>query len=269
MTKAGAQVSLGDLAHAWVSCIKCNLGEERDTRRALQVFGNWRGTDRHNPDLRPVMFITDSPRRGDEMAAMNITWKPGQLFDTWLDSHRIQRAYVTSAVLCRPCVPYIVRETGEQKIDDRGEPVFLDTQPREVNTEACRSRLLAEIYTVDPVIIVPMGSWALQALMGKSPQKMEAEHGRLREVGIPGQGFVPKLTSRGAWLRKSKGTWHWPVERRKVLYPVLPLLGPHYILQEAGGDVRDGKEIPVNTQLLEKARDAITLLANLYHQLTE
>ena len=96
----------------------------------------------------------------------------------------------------------------------KGVPVlrYKDEPPTPIHKNACRPRLLEEIYLVDPIVIVGLGGPACEALLGHSIT-ITRDRGETSQIAIPGASYRPVLTEkRQQWLRKnSEGEWHAPV----------------------------------------------------------
>ncbi len=242
------------LHQAWSQCRGCNLCQERQN----VVFGDG------NPDSQ-IMIIGEAPGETEDKYGLPFIGAAGQLLDQYLaqssdkehvqeifeklisarssrdkDGHRVElrnellnEVYFTNAVMCRP-------------------PENRDPIPKEL--EACRTRLLEQIYLVDPVLILTAGRIATEALVGRKVSITQSR-GELFDIEIPG-----KLHS-----------------DQKLRYPVLAILHPSYLLRkndfrQKGGDgaktyndfVRSmnvidkfnemhfGKEIPATRPKMEK-----------------
>jgi uracil-DNA glycosylase len=218
-----ARKPLPVLRDEWEKCCRCELGRKRQKHKGHVVFGGYYGLYAGQPDVRCVMFIGESPNKWDERNGDVFASREGEIFKYWVHHHQLMNVYTSNGVLCRNQEPYMDRDTNEQKVNDDGSLAWVDRPPAPEHTRECRARLYEEIYIVDPVLIITLGGYALQAVFGGTMQNIDNEHGKLRELEIPGNGVVPLLTPKGKWGRRSKGVWNWPTEQRMVKYPVIPL----------------------------------------------
>jgi DNA polymerase len=189
----------------WSNCQACGLCEYRTN----VVFGYG------NPNAQ-VMIIGEAPGAREDMQGVPFVGDSGQLLDQFLayssvrpeviecvedlnsmrnDDDRVpyrkklrelllQEFYFTNVVMCRP-------------------PENRDPIPKEM--EACRARLIEQIYTVDPVLILTTGGTATTALVGKKVS-ITSQRGEMFDVELPGR-IGP------------------------VRYPVLALLHPSFLLR--------------------------------------
>lgn len=206
------------LHQSWSQCRGCNLCQERQN----VVFGDG------NPDSQ-VMIIGEAPGETEDKYGLPFIGAAGQLLDLYLgqaswrediqnlidnvnsarrsdekEGYRrelrgklLEEVYFTNAVMCRP-------------------PENRDPIPKEL--EACRPRLLEQIYLVDPVLILTAGRIATEALLGKKVSITQSR-GELFDIEIPGK-LHPE---------------------QKLKYPVLAILHPSYLLRkndfrQKGGD---------------------------------
>lgn len=203
------------LNQAWANCQGCNLCRERNN----VVFGYG------NPDAQ-IMIIGEAPGETEDRIGYPFIGAAGQLLDlylgqaswkeeviTLLDSvngarnvgdknglrfelrqQLLEEVYFTNVVMCRP-------------------PENRDPIPKEL--EACKSRLLEQIYLVDPVIILTAGRIATEALIGRKVSITQMR-GELFDVEVPGK-------------------------IQPIRYPVLAILHPSFLLRkndfrQRGGD---------------------------------
>lgn len=197
--------ALLQLHQAWYNCQACGLCQERTNT----VYGYG------NPDAQ-LMVVGEAPGETEDRYGVPFIGAAGQLLDLYLgqvswredvqiiidhingskkqadkdDNRRQLReillgdTYFTNIVMCRP-------------------PENRDPIPKEI--EACKPRLLEQIYTVDPVLIVAAGRIATEALIGKKVAITQAR----------GELFDVEFTGRIHPLR----------------YPVLAVLHPSYLLR--------------------------------------
>lgn len=79
---------------------------------------------------------------------------------------------------------------------------------------------MEELYILDPLLIIALGSEVADVLTGKGGD-MYKQHGDIGVVEVPGITHVPALTPKGAWIRKVKGKLHLPTERRVLRYALM------------------------------------------------
>jgi DNA polymerase len=193
------------LRHAWADCHACGLCNERQQT----VFGYG------NPDA-PVMIIGEAPGENEDRLGDPFVGAAGQLLDQYL-------AYVSARDEVQDCVATLNKLRNE---DDRfayrrklrellledyyftnivmcRPPENRDPIPKEI--DACRARLIEQIYTVDPVVVVAAGGNAATALVGKKIS-ITSQRGELLDIDIPGK-VLP------------------------VRYPLMPVLHPSYLLR--------------------------------------
>jgi uracil-DNA glycosylase len=131
--------SMGDLAavaRSMDGCTRCRLSGSR-TRI---VFGN--GTS--SADL---MFVGEAPGREEDEQGLPFVGAAGQLLTKIIEAMGMQRedVYIVNTVACRP-------------------PENRNPQPDEVAT--CRPFLQEQIRLVAPRVIVALGTFATQAILG-------------------------------------------------------------------------------------------------------
>ena len=205
---------LSAMQQAWSRCEACQLCQTRTN----VVFGYG------NPDAQ-VMIVGEAPGENEDRSGRPFVGQAGMLLDQYLsqvsarddvistaeelssikgksaaaEQRRnecrillrdllVQEFYFTNVVMCRP-----TDEEGGNR----------DPIPKEI--EACRSRLLEQIYTVDPVIIIAAGRIASEALIGKK-LSITSARGEIFDVEFRGRGL-------------------------DIKYPVLAILHPSYLLR--------------------------------------
>ena len=209
------QQYLNAMYQAWSGCTACGLCQDRQQ----VVFGYG------NPNAQ-VMIIGEAPGENEDRQGLPFIGAAGHLLDQYL-------AFVSAREEVQECVKTLNKLRSE---DDRyayrrqlrdllledyyftnvvmcRPPENRDPIPKEL--EACRVRLIEQIYTVDPVVIVSAGSIATTALVGKKVS-ITSQRGELLDIEIPGR-VVP------------------------VKYPLMPVLHPSYLLRkndfnQKGGD---------------------------------
>lgn len=209
--------ALGWLQNSWSNCQGCGLCQERKN----VVFGYG------NPNAQ-VMIIGEAPGETEDLEGVPFVGAAGQLLDLYLGQasfreeiqnlidevnsarrqdekialrrklrdNLLDEVYFTNVVMCRP--------------PDNRDPI-----PKEM--EACRTRLMEQIYLVDPVIILTAGRIATEALV-KKKISITQSRGELFDVEVPGR-------------------------IQPITYPVLAILHPSYLLRkndfrQKGGDAQ-------------------------------
>lgn len=237
---------LGELQTAWAQCQGCALREERRN----VVFGHGQAEpaplyDKSGAVISMgglVMIIGEAPGENEDKFGIPFIGQAGQLLDIYLGTASarddvieayeyvsstqrmpeeernkwksqlktllLQEFYFTNIVMCRP-------------------PENRDPNPKEI--EACRTRLLEQIYTIDPVFVIAAGKIAAEALVGKKVSITQAR-GELYDVEFQGRGTTFR-------------------------YPVMPVLHPAYLLRK-----NDFRQVGGDT---EKTRDDFIKLMNL------
>lgn len=215
------------LHQEWSECQACDLGVSRVQVGGAFVFGEG--------DPGGVMFIGEGPGKDEEVQSQPFVGVTGQFLRDMIKELSFDRFYLTNAVCCRSW-GYKYDNQGNRLIrknrrTKQEEYVVQDEAPKPTQMLACSPRLMQQIYTVDPVLIVTLGGTAAEAVLGRSV-KILTESGTLQHALIPGAGSVPSLTPKGAWARKvgAKGsrTLIAPIVQNKVGYPVIPLVHPAF-----------------------------------------
>lgn len=237
---------LGALQSAWAHCQGCPLALER--RNTVFGHGQTEPVPLYDKSGAPVsmgglvMIVGEAPGENEDKYGIPFIGQAGQLLDQYLatasarddvieafeyvsstqrmpeeDRNRwksnlkallLQEYYFTNIVMCHP-------------------PENRDPNPKEM--EACRARLLEQIYTIDPVFIVAAGKIAAEAIIGKKVSITQAR-GELMDVEFQGRGTTFR-------------------------YPVMPVLHPAYLLRK-----NDFRQVGGDT---EKTRDDFIKLMNL------
>jgi uracil-DNA glycosylase family protein len=136
---------LDDLAAAAQGCRGCELYRAADQA----VFGQGSRTAR-------VVLVGEQPGDQEDKAGMPFVGPAGKLLDRALVAAGIDRemAYVTNAV---KHFKFTRAERGKRRIHKT---------PSRTEVVACRPWLLAELTTVEPELIVLLGSTAAKSLLG-------------------------------------------------------------------------------------------------------
>lgn len=169
---------------SWRECVRCNLCTERNVP---PIFG------RGNPESR-LMIVGEAPGATEEEMGKVFVGRSGCYLQDCLFYLGLSEkdVYLTNAVACRP-------------LDNR--------TPLVSEVSSCNVRLQEEIYAIDPLIIVALGTTAAKALLGS-----------------------------GASLTKHQGKLSWANVRSRVLdktplyYPVMVTWHPSFLLRTYGQD---------------------------------
>jgi uracil-DNA glycosylase len=209
----------------WKDCHACGLCQDRtqivfgqgNLDAQVMIIGEAPG---ENEDRQGVPFIGQagqilhqflgdvSARREVIDAYLAVSAKnssPGDIKKARADLHGLllEEFYFTNIVMCRP--------------PDNRDPI-----PKEM--EACRSRLLEQIYTVDPVVIVAAGRIAAQALLSKNAS-ITAIHGQIFDVEFKGRAVTYR-------------------------YPMMAILHPSYIMRRNDFRQKGGEAAQTRDNLL-------------------
>lgn len=230
-----ARKSLARLREEWQNCTACELGRRRDALGGSFVFGE--GV------TGGIMFIGEGPGKDEEEQGRPFIGKSGMLLRRILARLGVVDYYISNTVACRSCEP--ITDAAGTPLMTKAYPnrpamiKYQDRAPIKRQTEACRPRLMEEIYLVDPVVIVSLGGQAAQMLTDSTLSILK-ERGVAREISVPGAAEVPNLTPKGAWLRKGKGVTNpKPTEQNEVRYLMIPTVHPAFVLRRANDFSRD------------------------------
>ena len=181
------------------------------------MFGNGNA----NADL---MFIGGAPGDDEDKEGEPFVGASGEIFDALLSAVNLTRAdvFTTNIVMCHPP---------------------LDRKTAGAERKACAERVYRQIYLVDPLIIVPVGAVAMEALMGKEWSGITVKHGQRGEIIIPGQ------------------------YEKAVPYSAIPILCPAHILKKDTVDPATNKWRPQGPA--EKTLDDLELITDIATQLRE
>jgi uracil-DNA glycosylase len=242
-------VTLPAIEENWSECQECDLGVSRIQVGGSFVFGEG--------DDRGVMFIGEGPGKDEEAHGRPFIGRSGQFLRDMLKELEFKRYYITNAVCCRSW-DYAYDNQGNKLTrknwkTKKEEYVVKDDTPKPSQMLACRPRLWHQVYAVDPVLIVTLGGSAAESVLGRSV-KIQAENGTLQKVSIPGAGFIPQLTPKGAWARKVRGQLIAPYKQNLVTYPVIPIIHPAFAAANRK-DRRLGSPMHHFVSGLQKARN--------------
>lgn len=225
--RPSAKVTLPMLHDAWSECQACDLGVSRVQVGGSFVFGEGA--------TGGIMFIGEGPEGTDEVQGRPFTSESGRFLRGVLQGLGLKSYYLTNAVCCRSW-DYAYDTQGNKivykdKKTHKEEMIIRDQAPKPAQRKACLPRLAQHIYTVDPVLIVALGGAAAETLLGRSVS-IQAESGTIQNIRLPGAGYIPQLTPKGAWARSSgaKAGRHLvaPIKQNEVTYPLMPLISPSY-----------------------------------------
>ena len=210
------------LQQLWAGCEACPLSKERKNT----VFG-W-----GNPDSQ-IMVIGEAPGEQEDAHGVPFVGQAGQILHQFLGDVSARQDVVNAylAVTAKKQPPAVLAKAKMDLMDLLGQEFYFtnvvmcrppenrDPIPKEI--EACRARLLEQIYIVDPVIIVAAGRIASEALLGKKIS-ITQNRGDLRDMEFVGRGVTYR-------------------------YTVMPVLHPSYILRrndfnQAGGEAASTRD---------------------------
>ena len=200
---------LSEAYDEWKDCTKCPLHEARNN----VVFGSG------HPDA-DIMVIGEGPGEGEDKKGWPFIGDSGKLLQSMVSGVGLDwdDLYVTNVVACRP-------------------PQNRD--PTAAEKEACSPRLHDIIYIVDPLVIVTVGKYALNALVSGRSRGIETEQGNL--FSSPSPSFRITGERNGAEIpgvvfpmKKSDGV-------HRLEYDVIPIFHPSYILRTDSYDKRTEK----------------------------
>jgi uracil-DNA glycosylase family 4 len=166
--------SLAEFEKQIHNCAHCPLGKER-TRI---VFGVG------NPHAE-IVFVGEAPGREEDLQGVPFVGRAGKLLDQLLAEVGFTRddIYICNVLKCRP-------------------PENRDPEPLEI--EACKPYLLTQLSIIRPKILVCVGRFAAQALMGLK-ESMKALRGRL----FSWEGAQVLVTYHTAYYLRNQSEIHW------------------------------------------------------------
>lgn len=219
-----ARRTLDMVREEWDSCRRCSLGQRRETEKGAFVFGEGAPNG--------IMFVGEGPGWQEERDGRPFLGKSGNLLRRALSVLGIDDvSYITNVVACRSC---------EHATDNLGIPIFRerrgvklpqwkDVSPPTPAVEACLPRLQEEIYLVDPVVVVTLGTPAGESLLSRSV-RITKERGVPQQFSIPGAAWMPSLTEKTRTWRRDANK-KLIVEPNEVRYLLVPTLHPAYVLR--------------------------------------
>ncbi|MEO0592069.1 MAG: uracil-DNA glycosylase [Myxococcota bacterium] len=186
LSSTGAD-GLADVRAVLGECTRCPLHRGRGTI----VFGVG------DPQAR-LMFIGEAPGRDEDLQGEPFVGRAGQLLTRMIAAMSLRRddVYIANIVKCRP-------------------PRNRDPEPNEVHS--CEPFLKAQIRAIEPEVIVALGKYAAQTLLGR-----KTPISRLRGTWSSYEGIALMPTFHPAYLLRN------PAEKRPVwqdLQAVMERLG--------------------------------------------
>lgn len=211
------------LYQKWYGCHQCALGENRDFETGGNpdiVFGD-------GDPSAPIMIVGEAP--GDEEQSTGIPFfgPSGMLLNELMaqasldpDVMKRYKAYASSNK-SQPKFEEFQTYMMQWRKDRFFTTNIVSCRPPENRTptnleiKACWSRLHNIIYIVDPILIIAVGGSALKALLGMQNITITKARGVLHEANIQGRF-------------------------RKIVYPVMPIFHPSFLLRTADHQVESG-----------------------------
>jgi uracil-DNA glycosylase len=201
----------------WSSCQSCGLGKTREERivKDLRGLQNTPSPVLATPSKKEL-FVLAGPV-GEVEEATSEAWRS--------DKYRVLKEalevlgisyHLSHSLPCRPCAAQ--KEADGSLVLRKGLPVWRDVEPPVDAYGACRGRALEEIYLVDPLLILMVGTTASRVLGVKAAAE---DRGKVFTVKVPGKTTTPSLTPKGAWGRKVRGEFVRPTIPYEVDYPAL------------------------------------------------
>jgi uracil-DNA glycosylase family 4 len=176
-----------------------------------------------------LMLIGEGPGAREEEEGKPFVGKSGQFLQFILKQLRVTNYYLTNAVACRSCAP-VFDSLGRPILGRDGNQRISDEAPTPVQAEACRPRLLEQIYIVDPILIISLGGAAAATLTGKSISVKE--RGTFKQVEVPGVWCNAVFTEKKKqWIRKVGGKLVAPTEQNHVSYLAMLTVHPSFALR--------------------------------------
>ncbi|MGH9458755.1 MAG: uracil-DNA glycosylase [Thermoanaerobaculia bacterium] len=135
--EAGSFATIPELEAFAKGCRSCNLCETR----TQVVFGSG------NPNA-DLMFIGEAPGRDEDAAGLPFVGRAGKLLTDIIGAMKLRRedVYIANVIKCRP-------------------PENRNPEPDEI--ESCRPFIRRQIELIAPKVIVTLGKFAAQSLLGR------------------------------------------------------------------------------------------------------
>ena len=238
---------LKQLYDKWYGCTKCPLGELRacDGKQDI-VFGEG------NPDAS-ILIVGEAPGEEEEATGIPFVGKAGQLLNQILaftsDNPDIRKAQDDYTRISHSDFNQKKIKSYHSYIEEWRHTEFFVTNavackppegatPTSDQIKACWDRLWNIIYIVDPWLIVACGNSALAATLRKVQVRITEARGRIYDVEFPGH-VGP------------------------VMYPVVPVFHPSYLLRKADWNVQGG-DYAKTVKDWRKALKAVDFLKERY-----
>lgn len=143
------------------------------------------------PCPAPIAFVGEEPGNVELQEGRGFVGPSGQLL--WMLAERAgfdrDNVWVTNAMLCKA-----------RQIKLPSGAVIPKATVKAQAAAACRGRLLAEMALVDPVVIVPLGNWALWALSDIPKSRIFAYRGSRLDVDL--RALLEKVKAGTARVQK-------------------------------------------------------------------
>lgn len=209
----------------WSNCSACELGEIRKIYSTQEVergappidivFGDG------NPDTADILIVGEAPGEEEKEYQVPFVGASGELLNQLIasttDDEKLKEFYREYNRKSRKSKKEI-DSFMETMVEYRRQRFFITNavccQPPENRTPTineiaqCWDRLWNTIYIIDPILIITLGSTALAAVTRRANAKVSKDRGHLFDVKLPGRF----------------GT---------VVYPVVPIYHPSYLLRKA------------------------------------
>jgi uracil-DNA glycosylase family 4 len=152
--------SMGDLHQILLEegCRACSLGFQEGLNGCCVSRGNY---------LTKRMIIGEAPGKYEDAQSEPFVGPAGQLLNKILDSvgfNHEEDFYITNVVLCRPIA---AKGSGKENYT-----------PRQEQRNKCRPYLEAQIRMISPLLIVPLGKPATEAILGVKGIRMGNYRGK-------------------------------------------------------------------------------------------
>ena len=134
-----------------------------------------------------IAFVGEEPGKTEVRKGLGFVGPSGRLLWETLGpacGFTRNQIWVTNAALCRSEIIKL----------SNGAELLRDTV-QQLATECCEQRLLNELFVVDPVVVVPLGSIALRQITGITAASIYAYRGSRTEINL---GALAELVRRGA-----------------------------------------------------------------------
>ena len=200
---------LYDIEQEWKNCEACGLCKGR---KNVVV-----GTGNPNAD---IFVVGEAPGKEEDQEGVPFIGESGKLLRVMWGAvdQEWDDLFVTNVVACRP-------------------PKNRD--PLAAEKDACQRRIHQLLYIIDPLIIVAVGKYAMNAMLGGRAWGIEKEHGKLfsspgPEARIPGERNgveVPGVM----FPKKGRNKLVYRLE-----YDLVPIFHPAYIMRVDSYD--EGKQ---------------------------